>query len=67
MLVNFDIENIAQKQIDKVIPLTASQDFNFDAQRKNGGCTAYLTEWVNKVIEHHNLYLLLKPNMAKQE
>jgi len=67
MLQSFDIENVPQYKIDKLILLSSNQNFNFDAQKKNGACTAYLTEWVNKVIEHHNLYLQLKPFLGQQE
>lgn len=67
VLQSFDIDNIPQHHIDRLSPLISKANFNFDAQKKNGACTAYLTEWVNKVVEYHNLYQQLKPYFGQQE
>lgn len=47
--------------VDRVTPITKEENFNFDYQKKNGGCTAFLTEWVVKVVAYHPQYLAFKP------
>lgn len=64
---SFDIDDIDQSIIDIVTPITKEENFNFEYQKKNGGCTAILTLWVENVVAYHPEYLNLKPIELKAE
>jgi len=57
----FDLNNINQGMIDRVTPITKEENFNFEYQKKNGGCTAFLTEWVVKLVAYHPEFEIFKP------
>jgi len=47
---SLDIDNMDQSIIDRATLITKEETFNFDAQKKNGGCTAFLTLWAENVV-----------------
>ena len=47
---SLDIDNMDQSIIDRASVITKEETFNFDSQKKNGGCTAFLTLWAENVV-----------------
>ena len=58
---SFDIKNIDQEIINRVVPFTKYSQFNFEDQKKNGGCSAYLAEWIIRVLQFHDQFKVYKP------
>ena len=66
-LQNFDLNNLEQEKFDRIHPISSEPTFNFETQKKNGGCTALLTEIITKVVEYYPLYQGFQPLKEQEE